>query len=74
MVNYLDRINIGFVGLISAVGLLGSVVSPAVIGVLRDMTGGFAAGLYYVAVLLVISMILSWIVTAKARAILRPGQ
>jgi MFS transporter, ACS family, 4-hydroxyphenylacetate permease len=62
------------IGLISAVGLLGSVVSPAVIGVLRDMTGGFAAGLYYVAVLLVISMILSWIVTVKARPLLRPGQ
>ena len=62
------------IGLISAVGLLGSVVSPAVIGVLRDMTGGFAAGLYYVAVLLVISMILSWIVTARARPLLRPGQ
>jgi ACS family 4-hydroxyphenylacetate permease-like MFS transporter len=45
------------IGLISAVGLLGSVVSPAVIGVLRDMTGSFAAGLYYVALLLVISMI-----------------
>jgi ACS family 4-hydroxyphenylacetate permease-like MFS transporter len=46
------------IGLISAVGLLGSAVSPAVIGVLRDLTGGFAAGLFYVTGLLVICMIL----------------
>jgi ACS family 4-hydroxyphenylacetate permease-like MFS transporter len=46
------------IGLISAVGLLGSAVSPAVIGVLRDLTGNFSAGLFYVAGLLVVSIVL----------------
>ena len=46
------------IGLISAVGLLGSAVSPAVIGVLRDLTGNFSAGLFYVAGLLVVSVAL----------------
>jgi MFS transporter, ACS family, 4-hydroxyphenylacetate permease len=50
------------IGFISAVGLLGSAVSPAVIGILRDMTGSFNAGLFYVTALLVISMALIWIV------------
>lgn len=54
------------IGLINAVGLMGSVVSPAVIGMLRDITGSFAAGLYYVAILLVVSMVLAWIVNARA--------
>jgi ACS family 4-hydroxyphenylacetate permease-like MFS transporter len=46
------------IGFISAVGLLGSAVSPAVIGVLRDLTGSFAAGLFYAAGLLVIAIAL----------------
>jgi ACS family 4-hydroxyphenylacetate permease-like MFS transporter len=50
------------IGLISAVGLLGSAVSPAVIGILRDATGSFKAGLFYVAALLAISAFLVWIV------------
>ena len=40
-------------GLISAVGQLGSVTAPFVMGVLRDWTHSFAAGLIYVTVLLV---------------------
>jgi MFS transporter, ACS family, 4-hydroxyphenylacetate permease len=44
------------IGLISAVGLLGSAVSPAVIGFLRDLTGNFSAGLFYVTALLVVSI------------------
>lgn len=46
------------IGLISAVGLLGSAVSPAVIGFLRDLTGSFSAGLFYAAGLLAVSIIL----------------
>ncbi len=46
------------IGLISAVGLLGSAVSPAVIGFLRDLTGNFSAGLFYVTALLVVSIVL----------------
>lgn len=46
------------IGLISAVGLLGSAVSPAVIGFLRDLTGNFSAGLFYVTALLAVSIAL----------------
>jgi len=46
------------IGLISAVGLLGSAVSPAVIGYLRDTTGNFSAGLFYVTALLAVSIVL----------------
>src|SRR5258705_3208347 len=50
------------IGLISAVGLLGSAVSPAVIGFLRDATGNFSAGLFYVTALLAVSIVLVLIV------------
>jgi ACS family 4-hydroxyphenylacetate permease-like MFS transporter len=53
------------IGFISAVGLLGSAASPAVIGILRDLTGSFNAGLFYVTALLVISMVLIWIVVRR---------
>ena len=51
------------IALISAVGLLGSAVSPAVIGLLRDATGNFSAGLFYVTGLLAVSIVLVLIVT-----------
>jgi ACS family 4-hydroxyphenylacetate permease-like MFS transporter len=51
------------IGLISAVGLLGSAVSPAVIGFLRDATGSFSAGLFYVTALLAVSIVLILIVS-----------
>ncbi|MDB5611715.1 MAG: hpaX [Bradyrhizobium sp.] len=50
------------IGLISAVGLLGSAVSPAVIGFLRDTTGNFSAGLFYVTALLAVSIVLVLVV------------
>ncbi len=50
--------------LISSVGLMGSAVSPAVIGFLRDLTGGFTAGLLYITALLVVSMVLVIIVNS----------
>jgi ACS family 4-hydroxyphenylacetate permease-like MFS transporter len=53
------------IGFISAIGLLGSAVSPAVIGILRDLTGSFNAGLFYVTALLVISMALILIVEGR---------
>lgn len=56
------------IGFISAVGLLGSAASPAVIGILRDLTGSFNAGLFYVTALLVISMVLIWIVGRRNQA------
>ena len=57
----------GGIGLISAVGLLGSAVSPAVIGVLRDLTGNFSAGLFYVTGLLGVAIALSWTVVMLTR-------
>jgi len=57
------------IGLISAVGLLGSAVSPAVIGFLRDLTGNFSAGLFYVTALLAVCIVLILIVSR-----LRPAQ
>ncbi len=51
------------IGLISAVGLLGSAVSPAVIGLLRDLTGSFSAGLFYVTALMAVSIVLVLIVS-----------
>ena len=56
------------IGFISAVGLLGSAASPAVIGILRDLTGSFDAGLFYVTALLLISMALIWVVTRRNQA------
>jgi ACS family 4-hydroxyphenylacetate permease-like MFS transporter len=53
------------IGLISAVGLLGSAVSPAVIGFLRDATGNFSAGLIYVTALLAVSIVLILIVPRR---------
>ena len=57
------------IGLISAVGLLGSAVSPAVIGFLRDLTGNFSAGLFYVTALLAVCIALILMVSR-----LRPAQ
>ena len=56
------------IGLISAVGLMGSAVSPAVIGYLRDATGNFSAGLFYVTALLAISIALI-LTVARLRAV-----
>lgn len=44
------------IALISTAGILGSAVSPSIIGVLRDQTGGFTAGLLYMATLLLIAI------------------
>ncbi len=46
------------IGFISAVGLLGSAVSPTMVGYLRDLTGNFAAGLFYVSALLAVGAVL----------------
>ena len=44
------------IAVISTAGIFGSAVSPSIIGMLRDATGNFSAGLLYVAVLLVVSI------------------
>lgn len=53
------------IGLISAIGLLGSAASPAVIGILKDLTGTFTSGLVYVTILLLVSMVLTGIVSRR---------
>lgn len=42
------------IGIIATTGILGSAVSPTIIGVLRDVTGSFNAGLWYAIVLLIL--------------------
>jgi MFS transporter, ACS family, 4-hydroxyphenylacetate permease len=60
------------IGFISAVGLMSSIISSTVFGFLRDTTGSFNAGLFYVAGLLVVSMVLAWIVVGFAQRVDQP--
>lgn len=48
------------IALISTAGILGSAVSPSVIGFLREETGSFASGLLYMVVLLLIAILCVW--------------
>lgn len=52
------------IALISTAGILGSAVSPSVIGLLRDQTGTFASGLLYMVALLAISIVCIWQIDA----------
>ena len=47
------------IAVINSVGNLGGFAAPAVIGWVKDRTGSFAGGLYFVAVLLVLSAVLT---------------
>jgi MFS transporter, ACS family, tartrate transporter len=54
---------------INSLGNLGGFAGPAVIGWLKDVTGSFAGGLYFVAGLLVVSAVLTWVLSRmSARA------
>jgi ACS family 4-hydroxyphenylacetate permease-like MFS transporter len=48
------------IAVINATGNIGSAVSPLLIGWLKDLTGSFNAGLYFVAALLVIGALIVW--------------
>lgn len=48
------------IALISMAGILGSAVSPSIIGLLRDQTGSFTAGLLYMVALLAVSIACEW--------------
>jgi ACS family 4-hydroxyphenylacetate permease-like MFS transporter len=48
------------IALISMAGILGSAVSPSIIGFLRDQTGTFRSGLFYMVALLVVSIVCVW--------------
>ena len=45
------------IGLINTFGAFGGIVGPSVVGWLRDLTGGFAAGLTFLAVLLALAAV-----------------
>jgi MFS-type transporter involved in bile tolerance (Atg22 family) len=51
---------------------MSSIISSTVFGFLRDTTGSFNAGLFYVAGLLVVSMVLAWIVVGFAQRVDQP--
>jgi ACS family 4-hydroxyphenylacetate permease-like MFS transporter len=59
--------------LIAMAGIMGSIVSPYVIGILRDLTGNFTAGLLFAAVLLILGATLI-AVTPFANAVVRRHQ
>lgn len=56
------------IALVSTAGILGSAVSPSIIGFLRDETGTFASGLFYMVALLALSIACVW---ASARQLRR---
>jgi MFS transporter, ACS family, 4-hydroxyphenylacetate permease len=56
------------IALISSAGILASAISPSVIGVLRDLTGSFASGLWYATLLLGVSIVAMLSVRSGARA------
>ena len=56
------------IALISTAGIVGSAVSPSIIGVLRDQTGTFASGLIYMVALLGVSIASVWAMRIAAPA------
>ncbi len=48
---------------INSIGNLGGFVGPAMIGWIKDLTGSFQGGLYFVAGLLVISAVLTLVLS-----------
>jgi ACS family tartrate transporter-like MFS transporter len=53
---------------INSIGNLGGFVGPAMIGWIKDMTGSFQGGLYFVAALLVLSAVLTLALGRSRRA------
>lgn len=51
---------------INSIGNLGGFVGPSMIGWIKDVTGGFAGGLYFVAGLLVLSAVLTLVLARSA--------
>jgi ACS family 4-hydroxyphenylacetate permease-like MFS transporter len=48
------------IALVSTAGILGSAISPSIIGFLRDQTGSFTSGLLYMVALLAVSITCVW--------------
>ncbi|UPK35537.1 MFS transporter [Bradyrhizobium sp. 186] len=53
---------------INSIGNLGGFVGPAMIGWIKDMTGSFQGGLFFVAALLVLSAVLTLVLARSQRA------
>ncbi len=58
---------------INSIGNLGGFVGPAMIGWIKDLTGSFMGGLYFVAGLLVLSAILTLVLAGTARKVPAPA-
>ena len=52
---------------INSIGNLGGFVGPAMIGWIKDLTGSFQGGLYFVAGLLVLSAVLTLVLSRSRR-------
>ena len=52
-------------GLVSALGLISTLISPIIVGTLKDMTNNFTAGLWYTATLFMLGCIFVYIVRPK---------
>lgn len=53
------------IAVINATGNIGSALSPFMIGWLKDITGSFSSGLWFVAALLVIGAVIIWAIPMK---------
>jgi MFS transporter, ACS family, tartrate transporter len=58
---------------INSIGNLGGFAGPAMIGWIKDLTGSFAGGLYFVAGLLVMSAVITLVLAGTARKPKAPG-
>jgi ACS family 4-hydroxyphenylacetate permease-like MFS transporter len=62
------------IALVSSAGILASAISPSVIGVLRDLTGSFASGLWYATALLAVSIVAMLSIRPRSRELVaRPA-
>jgi ACS family tartrate transporter-like MFS transporter len=58
---------------INSIGNLGGFAGPAVIGWIKDWTGSFAGGLYFVGGLLLMSAVLTWLLSRSHHARAEPA-
>jgi ACS family 4-hydroxyphenylacetate permease-like MFS transporter len=62
------------IALVSSAGILGSVVSPSVVGLLKDLSGSFASGVWYAIALIVVSIVAMTIAMRSFRRGSEPRQ
>jgi nitrate/nitrite transporter NarK len=56
------------IAFISMCGIFGSLISPVVIGFLKDLTGGWAAGFLFTAIMLVLSVSVVVLLSVQQRS------